>query len=281
MAMAPIMTPATGVYLEAAKPLKGLLGSVHMSNDLIFDDKIYKFVGIFPSILGKNLKRFLIVKEQGEVVKDKDLSWKCLRIYELFMGTQRSERILGSLSQDGMDYLDELKPFIPKIHQSLKPHINEKVDMRFEEFNAFFEQVANTNVLMHEIAIKVLPKYQMYKNNSPIYVNDDFKSFESEYLKFNQMNCERSILVMDSVMCRGVVKLTLNDKKNQAYLKEDEKEITRKILEFLVGCDYAEKDIAKNIPSFKNFEQASNYLREISSDFTVKNTNESFSKWVY
>jgi hypothetical protein len=37
MAMAPIMTPATGVYLESAKPFKGFMGSVYMSNDLIFD----------------------------------------------------------------------------------------------------------------------------------------------------------------------------------------------------------------------------------------------------
>ncbi|MBY6036944.1 hypothetical protein KUV80_09775 [Fictibacillus nanhaiensis] len=104
MAIAPIMTPATGVYLEAAKPLKGLLGSVYMSNDLIFDENIYKFVGIFSSVIGKNLKRFLIVNEQGEVVKDKDLSWKCLQVYEFFVVVKSSEGLLKALGEPEMLY---------------------------------------------------------------------------------------------------------------------------------------------------------------------------------
>ncbi len=281
MAMAPIMTPATGVYLESAKPFKGFMGSVYMSNDLIFDGRTYKFVGIFSRVLGKRLKKFLVVSEQGEVVKDKDLSWKCLRIYELFLGIQRSENVLKSLSQDGMDYLDELKPHVSKIHHTLKPYINGKVDVRFVEFITFFYQVADTNKIMHKISTNVLlPQYKQFIKGKPIEVEGEFKSYENDYLMFNKMNCDRSISVMESVMCRGVVKLTLNDKEKQVHLSEIEKNFTKHILEFLIGCDQAEKDTAKNIPSFKNFEQAASYLRNLPFDFTVNNANESIPKWV-
>jgi hypothetical protein len=63
-----ILRPATGVYFHAAKPYKGILRSVYMSNYLIFSGKIYRFVGIFSS-LGRHLKKFFAVNERGEEVE--------------------------------------------------------------------------------------------------------------------------------------------------------------------------------------------------------------------
>jgi len=103
MSIVPIMRPATGVYLHAAKPYKRFFKSVYMSNDLIFEGKIYRLVGIFSSFFGKRLKKFLVVNESGEVIRDRELSWKCLQIYEFFVVVHSSEELMTHISQPDMD----------------------------------------------------------------------------------------------------------------------------------------------------------------------------------
>jgi hypothetical protein len=280
MAMVPIMLPATGVYLKAARPFKGLIGSVYMSNDLIFDNKIYKFVGIFSSLLSNKLKKFLIVNEQGEVVKDKDLSWKCLQVYEFFVVAHSSEKLMTFLSEPDMDYLKEIDPYINGIFEALKDHVNHFVMSEFEKFKIFFSQIVNTDLNMHEFAKKILPQYKDYLNGKVIDFSKSYSDFHNQYIKFFELNCQRSVWLLEYALPRCVVNNELTLKENLNHLNLQQKDTAKKMVDFLRGCDQAEKDLVYTIPSFKNFEQAIHYLKEISGDFSIANTNKTFDRWV-
>ncbi|MBY6036942.1 hypothetical protein KUV80_09765 [Fictibacillus nanhaiensis] len=279
MAMAPIMTPATGVYLEAAKPFKGLMGSVYMSNDIIFDNKTYKFVGIFPTILGKNLKRFLVMSEQGEVVKDKDMSWKCLRVYEFFVVVYSSEKLMIHLSQPDMDYLKELEPHIDDLFETLRGKVNNFVLAEFEKFKVFFSYMIKTDLIMHNHTKKILPQYKLYLNGKPFDYLNDFSDFHKEYIQFFELNCQRSIWLLEYALPRSVVSFELTTKENLKVLNSQQIEVAKNLVDFLRGCDQAEKDLAYKIPSYKNFEHSIRYLKGISGDFSIVNTDKSFKKW--
>ncbi|MBY6036947.1 hypothetical protein KUV80_09790 [Fictibacillus nanhaiensis] len=279
MTMAPIMTPATGVYLEAAKPFKGLLGSVYMSNDLIFDNKTYKFVGIFHSLLGKSLKKFLVVNEHGEVVKDKDLSWKCLRVYEFFVVVHSSEGLLTHLSEPEMDYLKGLAPHIDGLFEAVREKVNERVQAEFKKFKVFFTHIVETDLIMHEYAKKILPQYKSYTIGKPFNYFDDFSVFHKEYIDFFEQNCQRSIWLLEYALPRSVVNTIFTRNENLKFLNAQQMEAAKNLVDFLRGCDKAEEDLVYTVPSFKNFEQAILYLTEISGDFSIVNTDKSFNKW--
>jgi hypothetical protein len=279
MAMAPIMTPATGVYLEAAKPFKGLMGSVYMSNDMIIDGRTYKFVGIFPSILGKSLKKFLVVNDQGEVVKDKDLSWKCLQVYEFFVVVHTSEKLMNHLSQPDMDYLKGLAPHLNSLFDAVREKVNHLVQAEFEKFNVFFSHMVETDLTMHEYAKNLLPQYKGYVNGISIDYSNSFSEFHKEYIQFFELNCQRSIWLLEYALPRSVVNTTFTRNENLKDLNSQKLEAAKNLVDFLRGCDQAEKDLVYTVPSFKNFEQAIRYLKEISGDFSITNTDKSFNKW--
>ncbi|MBY6036945.1 hypothetical protein KUV80_09780 [Fictibacillus nanhaiensis] len=279
MTMAPIMTPATGVYFEAAKPFKGLLGSVYMSNDMIFDGKIYKLVGIFPYLLGKSLKKFLVVNEYGEVVKDKDLSWKCLRVYEFFVVVHSYQGLLNHLSEPDMDYLKGLAPHIDGLFEAVSEKVNERVQAEFEMFKVFFSHMVKTDLIMHEYAKQILPQYKSYINGQSFDYLDNFSVFHKEFIQFFKLNCQRSIWLLEYTLPRCVVISEFSTKQNLKLLNIQQSEAAKNLVNFIRGCDEAEKDLFYTIPSFKNFEQAIHYLQEISGDFSIVNTDKSFNKW--
>lgn len=279
MAMPPIMTPAIGVYLEAAKPFKGLMGSVYMSNDLIFNNKTYKFIGIFPSVLGKSLKKFLVVNEQGEVVKDKDLSWKCLQVYEFFVVVHTSESLMTHLSQPDMDYLKGLAPHIDGLFNAISEKVNHLVQAEFEKFKVFFSHMVKTDLTMHEYAKNLLPQYKSYINGKSIDYSSDFSKFHNQYIQFFELNCQRSIWLLEYALPRSMVSTTFSRNENLNLLNSQQKEAAKNLIDFLNGCRQATKDLAYTVPSFKNFEQTIHYLKGISGDFTIVNTDKSFNKW--
>jgi hypothetical protein len=280
MAMVPLMLPATGVYLEAAKPFKGLTGSVYMSNDLIFDKKIYKFIGIFPALLGKKLKKFLVVNEQGEVVKDKELGWKCLQVYEFFVVVHTSEKLMTHLSQPEMDYLKELASHIDGVFDAVREKVNHLVQAEFEKFKVFFSHMVRTDLIMHEYAKNLLPQYKRYLNGKSFDYFNGFSVFHKEYIQFFELNCQRSIWLLEYALPRSVVNTTFTRNENLKVLNSQQKDIAKNLVDFLRGCEQAEKDLVYTVPNFKNFEQTIKYLKEISGDFSIANTNKTFDRWV-
>ncbi|MBY6036946.1 hypothetical protein KUV80_09785 [Fictibacillus nanhaiensis] len=279
MTMAPIMTPATGVYLEAAKPFKGLLGSVYMSNDILFDGKIYKLVGIFPAFLGKSLKKFLVVNEHGEVVKDKDLSWKCLRVYEFFVVVHSSEGLLTHLSEPDMDYLKGLAPHIDGLFEAVREKVNDQIQAESEKFKVFFSHMVETDLIMHEYAKKLLPQYKNYIDGQPFDYSNNFSVFHNKYIQFFELNCQRSIWLLEYALPRTVVNTTFTRSKYLKVLNEQQRETAKYLVDFLRGCRQATLNLAYTVPSFKNFEHTIHYLKEISGDFSIVNTDKSFKKW--
>lgn len=280
MAIVPIMLPATGVYLKAAKPFKGLIGSVYMSNDLILDKKTYKFVGIFPAVLGKKLKKFLVVNDQGEVVKDKDLSWKCLQVYEVFVVVHSSEQLITHLSQPDMDYLKGLAPYIDDLFDALREKVNHLVLAEFEKFKVFFTHMVKSDLTMHEYAKNLLPQYKRFINGKPFDYSNDYSDFHSEYIQFFELNCQRSIWLLEYALPRSVVNTAFTRKENLQCLNSKQMETAKNLVDFLRGCDQAEKDLVYTVPNFKNFEQTIKYLKGISGDFSIPNTNKTFIRWV-
>jgi hypothetical protein len=274
-----LMSPAEGIYLDAAKSYKGLMGAVYMSNDLIFDDKTYNIVGIFPLVLGKNLKRFLVVNDMGEVVKDKDLSWKCLQIYEFFVVMKTSEKLLTVLRED-MDYLNEIEPHLDGIINVLNDYVNDLVKEDMVNFKSFFKNNVESNLTMHEYTKEIWPLYQSYLSGKPIDYKNDFIDFKNLFIKFFELNCQRSIWLLENALSRRVVESMLLSKDKIIHLSLFQREIVNKIVKFLYGCHEAEKNLAYTVPSFKNFEQAIVYLKDISGDFTITNANKTFNRWV-
>jgi hypothetical protein len=280
MSIVPIMRPATGIYVHAAKPYRGFFRSVYMSNKLIFEGKVYRLVGVFSDYFGKRLKKFLIVNERGDVIRDRELSWKCLQIYEFFVVVHSSEKLMKHLSQPDMDYLKDLSPYIEDLFEGVRETVNDQVFAEFEKFKVFFSHMEQSDLIMHEYAMNLLPFYQEYINGKAFHHAEDFSSFRKNYIQFYELNCQRSIWLLEYALPRSIVENTFTRKEHLNVLTPQQKEAAKNLLDFLRGCDSAERDLVYTVPYFKNFEQSILYLKSISGDFSITNTDKTFKRWV-
>lgn len=280
MSIVPIMRPATGVYLHAAKPYKRFFKSVYMSNDLIFEGKIYRLVGIFSSFFGKRLKKFLVVNESGEVIRDRELSWKCLQIYEFFVVVHSSEELMTHLSQPDMDYLKGLSPHIEGLFEEVRETVNDLVFAEFEKFKVFFSHMEESDLSMHEYAKNLLPLYHEYVNGKAFHHAKDFSLFRRIYVQFFELNCQRSIWLLEYALPRSIVENTFTRKEHLNVLSSQQKEAAKNLIDFLRGCEQAEKDLVYTVPNFKSFDKTIIYLKKVSGDFSITNTDKAFKRWV-
>lgn len=251
-----------------------------MSNDLVFNCKTYRLVGIYSVVLGKRLKKFLVVNEWGEVIKDRELSWKCLQIYEFFVVVHTSEKLMTHLSQPDMDYLKELSPHIEGLFEAVRGTVNDLVFAEFEKFKVFFSHMEESDLIMHEYAKNLLPLYHKYINGKAFHHAKDFSLFQRTYVRFFELNCQRSIWLLEYALPRSIVETTFTRKEHLNVLTPQQKEVAKNLVDFLRGCDSAERDLVYTVPSFKNFEQSIIYLKSISGDFSITNTDKAFKRWV-
>ena len=220
------------------------------------------------------------MNESGEVIRDRKLSWKFLQIYEFFVVVHSSEKLMTHLSQPDMDYLKGLSPHIDGLFEELRETVNDGVFAEFEKFKVFFSHMEESDLIMHDYAKNLLPLYQEYINGKAFHHANDFSLFRKRYVQFFKLNCKRSIWLLEYALPRSIVENTFTRKEHLNVASPQQKEAAKNLVDFLRGCDSAERDLVYTVPSFKNFEQSISYLKSISGDFSVTYTEKVFKRWV-
>ncbi|MBY6036943.1 hypothetical protein KUV80_09770 [Fictibacillus nanhaiensis] len=145
-----------------------------------------------------------------------------------------------------------MEPHINGIFDVLKEHVNDLVKEDMDSFKRFFMNNADSNITMYDYAKEIRALYQSNCEGKPINYQTDFIGFKNVFRKFFELNCQRSIWLLEYALSRRVVKRMLLSKDKTSHLNQTQKEVVNKVVQFLYGCDIAEKNLAYTVPSFLN-----------------------------
>ena len=245
------MEPATGVYLEAIKEYIKFRQLPLMSADYIIDGKAYKLVGLykkglFGGLSNRLLIKFIVVEQNGTIVKDFELSKKVLDFYYTFESLWLIEkRIAASLKHDPAFY-EEILEEADDITNTLVPVMQrmrlgeEKYLRDFQQFFAFLKLWNEKSILCERLARELFGPLQSILNREAV-DEEMYKKIKNLVIEFIRYSDERSV---------ALVELELKDQQYALFS-------VRRILE------EAEKDKNINLTKYKkNIEKIKQIVQE-------------------
>jgi len=142
--------PVTGVYEKAIQPYKKWYELADMSPLIEVDGEYYRILRLTGLINKINTRKMVICHEDGQLIKDKEVSCECAKIFFYLDAFQmNSEGMVASSKEDTAKKLQEFIMEFRKMLNNVSPKLTEqeRVAMRFhlyyyEETKRYAELVA-------------------------------------------------------------------------------------------------------------------------------------------
>jgi hypothetical protein len=203
----PIMEPATGVYLEAIKEYIKFRQLPLMSADYILHGKRYKLVGLykkglFGGVSNRMLLKFMVVEQNGTIIKDAELSKKILEFYCTFESLWLCEkRIAAALKHDPSFYeeiLEEAEEIITLLVPVMKKFRDgeERNRKHFQQFFSFLKLWNEKSIVLERVARELSDPLQLILNREAV-DEEMYKKVKNLVIQFVNDTDIRSIALID------------------------------------------------------------------------------------
>jgi hypothetical protein len=203
----PIMEPATGIYLEAIKEYIKFRQLPLMSADYIIGGKRYKLVGLykkglFGGVSNRMLMKFMVVEQNGTIIKDVELSKKILEFYCTFESLWLCEKRIEAALKHDPKFYEEILEEAEDITNTLVPVMKkmrlgeEKYQKSFQHFFDVLRLWNEKSIVLKRVARELSDPLQLILNREAV-DEEMYKKVKNLVIQFVNDTDIRSIALID------------------------------------------------------------------------------------
>ncbi|MBU5467268.1 hypothetical protein KQI49_10585 [Virgibacillus sp. MSJ-26] len=213
--------PATGKFEKAILPYKKWYQVTDMSLPIEVDGNYYRILRTTGPIDRLGPKKLVVCNEDGELIKDKEISRKCFRFY-VYIGNYEFDKrkLKADLKQDGAKRYNPIIPEYQKMMKDLTPVLNEH-EMEALEYHLFyFREMVRITTLRIELAEKLmLYKEQIQPGNIDEITNSTVTKVIDTFSKWIKCSYElEALLHEDGLLARDTVRGILKNTEKHKYI---------------------------------------------------------------
>ncbi|HZG61536.1 MAG TPA: hypothetical protein VEY68_13860 [Anoxybacillus sp.] len=203
----PIMEPATGIYLEVIKEYIKFRQLPLMSADYILHGKRYKLVGLykkglFGGVSNRMLMKFMVVEQNGTIIKDVELSKKILEFYCTFESLWLCEKRIEAALKHDPKFYEEILEEAEDITNTLVPVMKkmrlgeEKYQKSFQHFFDVLRLWNEKSIVLKRVARELSDPLQLILNREAV-DEEMYKKVKNLVIQFVNDTDIRSIALID------------------------------------------------------------------------------------
>jgi hypothetical protein len=201
------MEPATGIYLEAIKEYIKFRQLPLMSADYIIGGKRYKLVGLykkglFGGVSNRMLMKFMVVEQNGTIIKDVELSKKILEFYCTFESLWLCEKRIEAALKHDPKFYEEILEEVEDITNTLVPVMKkmrlgeEKYQKSFQHFFDVLRLWNEKSIVLKRVARELSDPLQLILNREAV-DEEMYKKVKNLVIQFVNDTDIRSIALID------------------------------------------------------------------------------------
>jgi hypothetical protein len=234
-----IMSPAKGIYKQAVAPYKKGMQQVYMSSDLVIDGQTYKLVGIYPfSVLlrlAPIFDRFVIVDRDGNLVHDQDITWRCLRIFQLAVTLKNNMGFIKQCVSVNHRSLKDLITGFQELYSRMSDagFLNsQNIHEECQRFQQLLQACIDSGLEISRLGTKILEIMEPLKRGEPIEEGRVRKLYDCT-LDFVACSNKRALLVLETSELRGRVRELISGAKRAGLFSTKQKNAAATLLRVL------------------------------------------------
>jgi hypothetical protein len=201
------MEPATGIYLEVIKEYIKFRQLPLMSADYILHGKRYKLVGLykkglFGGVSNRMLMKFMVVEQNGTIIKDVELSKKILEFYCTFESLWLCEKRIEAALKHDPKFYEEILEEAEDITNTLVPVMKkmrlgeEKYQKSFQHFFDVLRLWNEKSIVLKRVARELSDPLQLILNREAV-DEEMYKKVKNLVIQFVNDTDIRSIALID------------------------------------------------------------------------------------
>jgi hypothetical protein len=277
-----IMSPAKGIYKQAVAPYKKGWQQVYMSSDLVIDGQTYKLVGIYPfSVLlrlAPIFDKFVVVDRDGNIVHDQNITWRCLRIFQLAVALKNNMGFMKQCVSVNHRVFEEVLAHFGELYSGIRTNgiLNQTDDEDCQMFRHFLQTCVDSGVEMARIAKETLRSFDAIDIERAI-EEGHAKELHDRTLAFLECSRKRCLLLLETYRPRRRVKEMLLHALQNGYFADRQKHMARSVIRAIDDFIHQEYTVI-NDENKQNAGEAIRSLQNRPDDFITFHTDANLQK---
>ncbi|GED17061.1 hypothetical protein [Aneurinibacillus migulanus] len=282
-----IMSPAKGVFKTAVAPFKRGFQQIYMSTDLIIDGESYRLVGIYPvSVLLRmetNFGQFVVVDQAGRLVSDRNLTRRCLRMYQLIVTLDNNagylKKNLTAAPHSFVPIIQYVERLGNQVRERLGPEAGEAAQIHLDGYKEYLQKGVELGDRIISAGKDIMRRLETIKEGKPL-LEQEMSLLDKTMLDFMDDSRKRVLILLESHTARVETKRLFAKALANQWFGTDEKKLVRSVVA-LLEHSFQMEQMSIHECRAQTLAQAIWTVKNEVHDFIGKHTDELLQqKWL-